>query len=111
MGRLVSDLLVVTLAQSGEGKPAPAGFEWISRDMGSRVSYSLDIDVLLYASNADGPDAHLAAVLRQHGVRRLWSLDRDFRKFSSPAARRAPRAARRRPHDFRVRYGRVDGEL
>ena len=27
------------------------------------------------------PDAHLAAVLRQHGVRRLWSRDRDFLKF------------------------------
>ena len=28
------------------------------------------------------PDAHLAAVLRQNGVRRLWSRDRDFLKFS-----------------------------
>lgn len=28
------------------------------------------------------PDAHLAAVLRQHGVRRLWSRDRDFLKFA-----------------------------
>lgn len=27
------------------------------------------------------PDAHLAAVLLQHGVRRLWSRDRDFLKF------------------------------
>jgi toxin-antitoxin system PIN domain toxin len=27
------------------------------------------------------PDAHLAAVLRQHGVRRLYTADRDFRKF------------------------------
>ena len=27
------------------------------------------------------PDAHLATVLRQHGVRRLWSRDRDFLKF------------------------------
>ena len=27
------------------------------------------------------PDAHLAAVLRQNGVRRLWSRDRDFLKF------------------------------
>lgn len=27
------------------------------------------------------PDAHLAALLRQHGVRRLYTLDRDFRKF------------------------------
>jgi hypothetical protein len=27
------------------------------------------------------PDAHLAALLRQHGVRRLYTIDRDFRKF------------------------------
>jgi toxin-antitoxin system PIN domain toxin len=29
------------------------------------------------------PDAHLAAVLVQHGVVRLYTHDRDFRKFSS----------------------------
>lgn len=28
------------------------------------------------------PDAHLAAVLRQHGVRTLYTHDRDFRKFA-----------------------------
>jgi toxin-antitoxin system PIN domain toxin len=27
------------------------------------------------------PDAHLAALLRQHGVRRLYTTDADFRKF------------------------------
>ena len=27
------------------------------------------------------PDAHLAALLLQHGVRRLYTEDRDFRKF------------------------------
>jgi toxin-antitoxin system PIN domain toxin len=27
------------------------------------------------------PDAHLAALLLQHGVSRLYTLDRDFRKF------------------------------
>ncbi len=27
------------------------------------------------------PDAHLAALLLQHGVRRLYTVDRDFRKF------------------------------
>lgn len=27
------------------------------------------------------PDAHLAALLLQHGVRRLYTADRDFRKF------------------------------
>jgi toxin-antitoxin system PIN domain toxin len=29
------------------------------------------------------PDAHVAAILFQHGVRTLYSNDRDFRKFSS----------------------------
>ena len=29
------------------------------------------------------PDAHLAAILFQHGIRTLYSSDRDFRKFSS----------------------------
>lgn len=28
------------------------------------------------------PDAHLAALLRQHGVRILYTIDADFRKFS-----------------------------
>jgi len=28
------------------------------------------------------PDAHLAAILRQHGVKKLYSHDRDFLKFS-----------------------------
>ncbi|HEY5637229.1 MAG TPA: TA system VapC family ribonuclease toxin [Burkholderiales bacterium] len=28
------------------------------------------------------PDAHLAALLRQHGVKVLYTHDRDFRKFS-----------------------------
>jgi uncharacterized protein len=29
------------------------------------------------------PDAHIAAILYQHGVRTLYSSDRDFRKFST----------------------------
>jgi predicted nucleic acid-binding protein len=29
------------------------------------------------------PDAHTAAILFQHGVRTLYSNDRDFRKFQS----------------------------
>ena len=28
------------------------------------------------------PDAHLVAVLRQHGVKTIYTRDRDFRKFS-----------------------------
>ena len=28
------------------------------------------------------PDAHVATLLRQHGVNRVYSTDADFRKFS-----------------------------
>ena len=28
------------------------------------------------------PDAHLVALMRQHGVRTIWTHDRDFRKFN-----------------------------
>jgi predicted nucleic acid-binding protein len=27
------------------------------------------------------PDAHLAAILKQHGIRTLYTHDRDFRRF------------------------------
>jgi len=27
------------------------------------------------------PDAHLVAILRQHGIKKLYTTDRDFRKF------------------------------
>ena len=33
------------------------------------------------------PDAHLAALLLQHGVGTLYTRDRDFRKFSGLAVR------------------------
>lgn len=29
------------------------------------------------------PDAHLVALMRQHGVTKLWTRDRDFRKFDA----------------------------
>jgi len=35
----------------------------------------------------DVPDAHLAALMRQHGVRLLWTSDRDFRRFEGIEAR------------------------
>lgn len=40
------------------------------------MSYSLDVNLLLYAS-----DGHLAALLRFHGVRTLYTSDRDFLRF------------------------------
>jgi uncharacterized protein len=33
------------------------------------------------------PDAHVAAILFQHGVRTIYSSDRDFRKFSTLTVR------------------------
>jgi len=46
MGRLVSDLLVVALAQTRDGgEPEPATFEWVTRDMGPRLDLA-DRDAL-----------------------------------------------------------------
>jgi len=39
------------------------------------------------------PDAHLVALMRQHGVSEIWSLDRDMRKFEGIRVR-DPFAAR-----------------
>ena len=33
------------------------------------------------------PDAHLVAVMRQHGISTIWSGDRDFRKFDGITVR------------------------
>lgn len=33
------------------------------------------------------PDAHLAALMRQHGVTTIWTADRDFRRFPDIIAR------------------------
>ncbi len=33
------------------------------------------------------PDAHVVALMRQHGVATVWSRDRDFRKFDGITAR------------------------
>ena len=41
------------------------------------MSFAVDVNVLLYAS-----DTHLAALLRQHGIRTLYTNDSDFRRFS-----------------------------
>ena len=45
LGRLVSDLLVIALAQSRDGEPAPPDFQWVSRDMGPRLDLA-DRDAL-----------------------------------------------------------------
>lgn len=33
------------------------------------------------------PDAHLVALMRQHGVATIWTADRDFRRFPTVIAR------------------------
>ena len=70
--------------------------------------YWSELRALLAAGNVSGPqvhDARIAALCRLHGVRELWTADRDFSRFDLPArnplvADRArevtPRYARRR---------------
>ncbi|MGH7001092.1 MAG: hypothetical protein ACREEA_06260 [Stellaceae bacterium] len=36
-------------------------------------------------AGAQGHDARVAALCLQHGVRELWSADRDFSRFAGPA--------------------------
>lgn len=38
------------------------------------------------------PDAHLAALLRQHGIAQIYTFDRDFRKFTFLDVREPPTA-------------------
>lgn len=40
-----------------------------------------DVATSVVARGNGVPDAHLAALLRQHGVRDIYTRDRDFRKF------------------------------
>lgn len=54
LGRLVSDLLVVALAQSRDPEPERAAFHWTSRDMGARVDLA-DRDALHDAMDAPDP--------------------------------------------------------
>jgi uncharacterized protein len=48
-------------------------------------------------------DAHIAALLREHGVREIWTTDKDFSRFPGIAVRN-PFAADE-VHETRVRYG------
>jgi hypothetical protein len=47
-------------------------------------------------------DAHIAALLREHGVREFWTTDKDFHRFPGIAIRN-PFAADE-VHETRVRY-------
>jgi toxin-antitoxin system PIN domain toxin len=51
--------------------------------------YWLELRTLLTTSQVTGPrihDARVAALCRQHGVRELWSADRDFGRFAGLGA-------------------------
>jgi len=43
---------------------------------------AVDTNILVYATGARIHDARIAALCRHHGVRQLWSADRDFGRFS-----------------------------
>ena len=49
-------------------------------------------------------DGHIAALLREHGVREFWTSDKDFRRFPGLAIRNP--FAEHEVHETRVRYGR-----
>ena len=48
-------------------------------------------------------DAHVAALLREHGVREFWTNDRDFRRFPGIVVRDPFDASE--VHETRARYG------
>lgn len=52
-------------------------------------------------------DAHIAALLREHGVREFWTTDKDFHRFPGIAVRNPFTADG--IHETRVRYGRRAG--
>jgi len=103
MGAIVSELLAeaLTRRRAACGRPA---FRWTSRPMKAVVDLT-DKDALYAILDADRScaialtstscsthptdarhlvaDAQLAAILFQNGVGRLYSNDRDFRKFKS----------------------------
>src|SRR6266542_2445624 len=110
LGRVVSQLLAEALAQHRAPVP-PARLAWTCRPMGALVDLEdkealgnvealLQLPRVQVLSEAEGflavyrevtgsvvvrgnlvQDAHLAALLRQYGVRTLYTSDADFRKF------------------------------
>ena len=55
------------------------------RVLGEEESFAEDFGSLAEKMAVRGngvPDAHVATILRQHGVNRMYSTDADFRKFS-----------------------------
>jgi hypothetical protein len=52
----------------------------ISEEDGFAEDYSKVSESLVVRGNLV-PDAHIATILRQHGVKRIYTADTDFRKF------------------------------
>jgi toxin-antitoxin system PIN domain toxin len=53
--------------------------------LGEAEGYWKQLKILLAAGKVSGPhvhDARVAAVCKQHGVRELWTADRDFGRFA-----------------------------
>jgi uncharacterized protein len=53
--------------------------------LGESNGYWPELRGLLNAGQIAGPrvhDARIAAICRQHGIRELWSADRDFNRFA-----------------------------
>lgn len=58
--------------------------------LGEGDGYLETLDMLARPTRLQGPiihDARVAAICRYHGVRELWSADRDFSRFTSLKAR------------------------
>jgi toxin-antitoxin system PIN domain toxin len=86
-------LAIVTRARIYD-PPTPLGIAlrqvdtWLGSPGLALLSESADhwreLRAIATAGNIIGPrihDAHIAAICRQHGVRELWSADRDFSRF------------------------------
>lgn len=57
---------------------------------GEQDGFWSDLEQVLEADTVRGnlvPDAHLVALMRQNGVRTIWTADRDFRRFPGIDAR------------------------
>lgn len=52
----------------------------ITEEAGFEEDFAATMDGMIVRGNLV-PDAHIATILRQHGVRRIYTADSDFRKF------------------------------
>ena len=43
--------------------------------------FVVDTNVLIYAADRDSHDAHTAILMREHGIKRIYTRDTDFHRF------------------------------